>query len=333
MFKVLNAKTADSVWLKSADLFLKGDDAVSQSSRAGSTVEILNAALCLEDPRQRWVASREPAINPAFAIAEVVWILSGSNKAVLPNYFNPVLPKFAGFDTKYHGAYGYRIRNHFGFDQLESAFNALNSNRDTRQVVLQIWDANVDLPREKGLPLSQDIPCNINSMLKVRDGRLEWTQIMRSNDLVRGFPHNVVQFTTLQEILAGWLNVDVGHYNHYSDSLHVYESDLEGLHSAGQKTFPLNLDNLSVEKLVSQRAIDALIEICSKCCEAKVSGKELLGSLRSLTIPKPYKNLALILGADALRRRKANKEMEEALSQCSNECLTFLFRRWRERMS
>lgn len=333
MFKVLNAKTADSVWLKCADLFLKGDDAVSQSSRAGSTVEILNAALCLEDPRQRWVASREPAMNPAFAIAEVVWILSGSNKAVLPNYFNPVLPKFAGFDTKYHGAYGYRIRNHFGFDQLESAFNALNSNRDTRQVVLQIWDANVDLPREKGLPLSQDIPCNINSMLKVRDGRLEWTQIMRSNDLVRGFPHNVVQFTTLQEILAGWLNVEVGHYNHYSDSLHVYESDLEGLHSSGQKTFPLNLDNLSLEKLVSQRAIDTLIEFCSKCCEAKVSGKELLGSLRSLTLPKPYKNLALILGADALRRRKANPEMEEALSQCSNECLTFLFRRWRERMS
>lgn len=333
MFKVLNAKTADSVWLKSADLFLQGDEAMSQSSRAGNTIEILNAGLCLEDPRQRWVASREPAINPAFAIAEVVWILSGSNKADLPNYFNPALPKYAGYDKKYHGAYGYRIRNHFGFDQLESAFDALKNNSDTRQVVLQIWDSNVDLPRENGLPLSRDIPCNINAMLKVRDGRLEWTQIMRSNDLVRGFPHNVVQFTTLQEILAGWLNLQVGHYNHYSDSLHVYESDLEGLHSAKPKTLPLNLDNLSVEKIVSQRAIDALIEFCSKCCEAKVSGKELLSSLESLTIPPAYKNLALIMGADALRRRKANPEMEEALSQCSNQCLTFLFMRWRERKS
>lgn len=333
MFKIINAKTADSLWLKSADLLLKGDDAIHQTSRAGSTVEILNAALCLEDPRQRWVASRQPAMNPAFAIAEVVWILSGSNEANLPNYFNPVLPKFAGYDTKYHGAYGYRIRNHFGFDQLESAFQALKSNKDTRQVVLQIWDSTVDLPRENGLPLSRDIPCNISSMLKVRGGRLEWTQIMRSNDLVRGFPHNVVQFTTLQEILAGWLNVEVGQYNHYSDSLHVYESDLEELNSARQKALPLNLDNLSVDKLGFQRAIDALIEFCSKCCEAKVSGKELLSSLENLTIPLAYKNLACIMGADALRRRKANLEMEEALSQCSNDCLTFLFNRWRERKS
>jgi thymidylate synthase len=333
MFKALNATTADSIWLKSADLFLKGGDAINQSSRAGSTVEILNAALCLEDPRQRWVASREPAMNPAFAIAEVVWILSGSNEANLPNYFNPALPKFAGFDTTYHGAYGYRLRNHFGFDQLESAFNALDSNRDTRQVVLQIWDSTVDLPRENGLPLSRDIPCNISSMLKVRDGRLVWTQIMRSNDLVRGFPHNVVQFTTLQEILAGWLNVEVGHYNHYSDSLHVYESDLEGLNNVEQKTLPLNLDNLSVEKLVSQRAIDILIEFCAKCCETRVSGRELLSSLGGLSIPTAYKNLALIMGADALRRRNAHPEMEEALSQCSNECLTFLFKRWKERKS
>ena len=45
---------------------------------------------------------------------------------------------------------------------------------------------------------------------------------MRSNDIVFGLPYNFLQFTFLQEIIAGWLNVDVGEYMHISDSLHMY---------------------------------------------------------------------------------------------------------------
>ena len=63
-------------------------------------------------------------------------------------------------------------------------------------------------------------------MLKVRDGALEWTQILRSNDVFRGLPYNFVQFTMMQEIMAGWLNLRVGSYNQLSDSLHIYDSDI-----------------------------------------------------------------------------------------------------------
>lgn len=30
-----------------------------------------------------------------------------------------------------------------------------------------------------------------------------------------------IQFTTLQEIIAGWLNLDIGEYFYFTDSLHV----------------------------------------------------------------------------------------------------------------
>ena len=50
---------------------------------------------------------------------------------------------------------------------------------------------------------------------------------MRSNDIFRGLPYNFVQFTSMQEILAGWLKINVGSYNHVSDSLHIYERDLK----------------------------------------------------------------------------------------------------------
>lgn len=225
MIRAFIGKTADEVWCQAMST-LQSDDLCSfEQSRLGAMREILHANLYIENPRERWVVSRLPAINPAFAIAEVFWILAGSNDASFINFWNPSLPKFSGSGNVYHGAYGYRIINHFGVNQLERAYHALKNNPDSRQVVIQIWDVKSDLPNESGAPVSSDIPCNLFSMLKVRDGKLEWTQVMRSNDLYRGTPYNLVQFTTLQEILAGWLGLDVGGYYQISDSLHVYESE------------------------------------------------------------------------------------------------------------
>jgi thymidylate synthase len=125
----------------------------------------------------------------------------------------------------------------FGVDQIRYAFESLSAQPHSRQVVLQIWDASSDLPVHAGQPRSQDIPCNICSLLKVREGRLEWTQIMRSNDLKLSWPHNIVQFTTLQEMMAAWLDLELGFYTHYSDSLHVYTNETNEL--AGRCTNPL----------------------------------------------------------------------------------------------
>ena len=85
----------------------------------------------------------------------------------------------------------------------------------------------LDFPSDNGLPVADDIPCNICSMLKVRNGRLEWSQIMRSNDIFLGLPHNFVQFMTLQEVLAGWIGIEPGTYTHFADSLHLYEKNAE----------------------------------------------------------------------------------------------------------
>jgi thymidylate synthase len=96
--------TADEVWLKAASRFENSEGTHEQSSRAGQTKELLGAAFTIHDPRQRWVSSREPSINPAFAIAEVVWMVSGRRDSALLNYWNPKLPQFAGSAENYHGA-------------------------------------------------------------------------------------------------------------------------------------------------------------------------------------------------------------------------------------
>src|SRR6266511_135376 len=141
---VFQGQTADEVWCRAFHAVVSTGKV--QPSRAGDTIELLHAVLEVGDPRQRWIVSRRPVINPAFGIAEVVWLLAGSKNAEVLNYWFPRLPEFAGGGPTYEGAYGYRLRKQFSVDQVRRACEALSSNPATRQVVLQYWDARADLP-------------------------------------------------------------------------------------------------------------------------------------------------------------------------------------------
>ena len=164
-----------------------------------------------------------------------------------------------GAGPKFMVPTGIRLRHHKGVDQVARAYQALSNNPDTRQAVLQIWDSSIDLPQPDGTPVDKDIPCNVMSLLKVRDGRLEWLQVIRSNDLFLGVPHNFVQFMCLQEVMAGWLDVDCGAYHQVSDSLHLYEHDEESvLGSAPLPDLPPNTDSLALPKTESETAFGEL---------------------------------------------------------------------------
>ncbi len=333
MFRVLEADTADELWLKAAAWFEPEGTAAPQSSRCGNTSEVLHAAMSLADPRQRWIASRAPAMNPAFALAEVIWIVNGRNDSALLNYFNPKLPQFAGKGETYHGAYGFRLRSHFGLDQLERAYQALSAKPDSRQIVMQIWDGDSDLPGDDGCPRSEDIPCNITALLKIRDGRLEWTQIMRSNDLILGMPHNIVQFTSLQEIMAGWLGIGVGGYHHFADSLHLYDRHFPVSARIDPQELPRNDESISLPKKESDRAFSDLGRLGDTLALLDTDVAGVKSAFDGAALDAPFRNWAVLLTADALRRRGAFREVESVMTECSSTCLARMFERWLERKS
>jgi thymidylate synthase len=333
MFRVLEGHTADELWLKAAAWFGPGGVAAQQSSRCGDTAEILHAALSLSDPRQRWIASRSPAMNPAFALAEVIWIVSGRNDSAFLNYYNRKLPDFAGKGPTYHGAYGFRLRKHLGLDQLERAYRCLSSEAKSRQVVLQIWDGEADLPNDNGVPRSQDIPCNVISLLKIRDGRLEWTQIMRSNDLILGVPHNIVQFTSLQEIMAGWLGVEMGGYHHFADSLHLYDRDAPISTRVDPQDLPRNEESVALSKEESDRSFEVLSRLGDVLVSPSTDVASAALAFNEVDLNPSFRSWAALLTADALRRRGARKEFEEVMTVCSNFCLVKMFERWLSRCS
>jgi thymidylate synthase len=324
-------ETADNVWRQAAGVLLGRPAGKLQDSRSGKTRELLHVSFHIRNPRERWVLSRQPGINPAFAVAEVVWILGGRNDSEFINYWNPELQKFAGKDALYHGAYGYRLRKQFGLDQIERAYSALKRNPESRQIVLQIWDSRSDLPREDGSPVSEDIPCNVCSLLKVRDGHLEWTQIMRSNDLLLGTPHNFVQFTVLQEIIAGWLRLGLGEYTHFSDSLHVYEDKAAKYSIACAAPTATNGDSLLLPKTESDVVLRRLATIAEALMSPQLTKTAFNNLCASDEMPAGYRNLVLTMAADAARRREWYPEMDRAASRCMNFALRAAWDQWKRR--
>lgn len=328
MIKVFEGDTASEVWQLAFDEMIHGKSAKHQTGRGGMTEEILHAAFTIQDPRQRWVVVRHPALNPAFAVAEIVWILNGRNDSAFLNYWNSQLPNYTGSGKEYHGAYGFRLKRYFGIDQLERAYLALRHNPNSRQVVLQIWDTVNDLPDEDGSPVNQDIPCNIVSLLKIRNGRLEWMQIIRSNDLFRGVPYNFIQFTSLQEVLAGWLGVELGSYNQISDSLHLYNEDTKVVTASSLVVTERNTDSLALSKELSAIVIRELSNSIDKMIVSDLTQEELKCIVGAHDLPRAYQNLLAVVAAEAARRRGWLTFAQKIISGCSNPVLIQIVERW-----
>jgi thymidylate synthase len=183
------------------------------------TVEVLGAELRLEEPRRRLVhVPQVRRLNPAFAIAEAVWILSGSDEPWIYD-FNRQLTRYAD-DGILQGAYGPRLRRWRGtVDQLDVVRRKLLDDPDTRQAVIQLFDPERDHRGHK------DVPCTLGFRFFLRDGRLHMHTTMRSQDLWLGFPYDVFTFSVLHELMAGWVGADLGEYRHTIDSLHLYATN------------------------------------------------------------------------------------------------------------
>jgi thymidylate synthase len=282
-----------------------------------------------EEPLQHWVFSRTPPLNPAFALVEVFWIVAGRQDAALPTYWNRSLARYCGTSADFHGAYGHRLRKHFGVDQLDRVYRALYKSPDSRQCVLQLWDPAADLPNPDGSPAAADIPCNVAVFPKIRHGKLEWMQVVRSNDIFLGMPYNFVQFASIQEMLSGWLGALPGGYHQLSDSLHVYTRDVEAVRS-GLSTVdaPENTDSFALDRGTWDKVIPRVIDRLGRLTSHSLSRSEFKVYVFCNDLPCAYENAILVAAADAARRRGWHDLAGECIDRCTNALLVHLWSRW-----
>lgn len=184
--------------------------------RGMPTTEVLGAHLCLTEPRRRFISlPPNRLLNPAFAVAEALWILSGSDDPWIFTY-NRSLARYANAG-RLQGAYGPRMRRwRSEVDQLDHVRRLLLRDPDSRQAVVQLYDPSRDT---RGY---RDVPCTLNYRFFLRRSRLEMHTSMRSNDAWLGLPYDLFTATVLHELMAGWLGAKLGTYHHHVDSLHIY---------------------------------------------------------------------------------------------------------------
>jgi len=192
-------------------------------SRLGPVRDIGPAILEMDQDGNRVLILKRRRLNPFFALAEASWVLAGRRDAHPLSIFISRISDLSDDGVILHGAYGFRIRHRYGQDQLEMAIKLLREDVTSRRVAINLWDVE-DLGST-----SKDLPCNVMLFIKVREGKLCLTVCNRSNDLYLGVPYDVVTFSIIQRYIAGKLGLPVEAQVHFTDSLHVYESDRENI--------------------------------------------------------------------------------------------------------
>ena len=157
--------------------------------------------------------------------AEQVWFLTGSRRPEeFLRQFTKIWDDFSSLSGVVTAAYGWRWRNAFGRDQIMELVNLLKHDPTSRQGVVLAWD-----PGEDGLGAKTklNVPCPFGFTVNIIGGRLNLHNLVRSNDMILGFPHDVAGFALLQRIVAGDLNVKVGRYTHSVSHAHIYDIHYE----------------------------------------------------------------------------------------------------------
>lgn len=216
---VFQGDTVNEVWVKAYNaLAAMAENSFKDPSRDGPVVgEICDAVFCVADPTKNIVTSEIRKMPMRYAVGELAWYLSGSNRVRDISRFAKKWEEISDDGEHNNSAYGYRIFSQFGFNQWNYVKKLLTKDPNTRQAVIHIKTPNDSE--------TKDTPCTVYLQFFIRKGKLNLSVHMRSNDIWMGVPYDMFSFCFLQMKMAMELGVGIGEYNHYAGSLHMYERD------------------------------------------------------------------------------------------------------------
>ena len=191
---------------------------VPVQTRNGPAIRIPEPVLTrVKYPQQRVLFHKGRDANPIFHALEGIWMLAGRRDVSFPELFNSRIGQYSDDKKVFNAAYGYRMRRHFGQDQLDDVIKLLRKDPESRQAVVQLWDSE-DLTKK-----TFDKACNMQLIFEVLNNKLSMTVINRSNDAWFGYAGaNIVHFTVIQEFVACALGLHMGEYRTFSNNLHIY---------------------------------------------------------------------------------------------------------------
>ena len=132
----------------------------------------------------------------------------------------------------YYYNYGSRIFNYKNSKNQVDEFiiPLLKKDPCSRRAVIIIYDPLIDSKTEKN-----ETPGLISIFFKIKNNNLTATSIIRSNDILIGWPANIYQIFLLQKYVANILGISLGSLTTISHSAHVFNEYKEELQAILRK--------------------------------------------------------------------------------------------------
>lgn len=191
-----------------------------RGQKVGNTLELSNVSFTITDITKNILTIREN-FSLSYYLGESVWYGAGKNDVEFISKFGKIWEKLSDDGLVNNSAYGYILKRKHNFDQIEKMIELLKKYPNSRRAVM-----NINIPNENVIE-TKDEMCTIALQFLLRDGKLNMTGIMRSNDSWTGSPYDIFYFTELQKYVANELEVKYGTYTHFVSSIHIYERDFE----------------------------------------------------------------------------------------------------------
>lgn len=193
-------------------------DGKTISVRGNETKEIAPYSFSIEKPWERVYLMKNRKNNIFSTIAETLWVVGGRNDMNYLKYYLPRASDFSDDGKVWRAGYGTRLRNWNGIDQFKEIVNLLNSDKNSRRAVISLFDPDRDFTD------SLDIPCNNWLHFIIRENKLCLNVAIRSCDIIWGFTGiNSFEWSVLQDMMAYWTGMDIGHISFFISSFHLYE--------------------------------------------------------------------------------------------------------------
>lgn len=203
---MIRAKATMDAWKECLNLILEeGKDFRDENNRVCR--EMLNVVVEIEDPAP-------DAATPIHTLNRFhKWDYPPLDKIARIILDKKLAPEYAY-------SYGPRLFNYQNtFNQVDDfIIPLLKENPDSRRAILNLWDVSKDNQTSK-----RDTPSLIMLDCKLRDGKLNMTGIIRSNDVFFGWPANVYQMHVLQHYIAGKVSCKTGSITTISTSAHIFK--------------------------------------------------------------------------------------------------------------
>lgn len=215
-------------------------ETLKTSDMINGTREINNCCLIVNNPTTKNINFYKRKISEDYALAELKWYWSGDNSCETIGKHAKMWLRLSDDGKTNNSAYGYILEKKYGYDQIQQIIQILISDSSSRRAILNISDPALNKQTTK------DLQCTIGIHFLIRNGQLEETVYMRSNDVYFGLPYDYIYFISLGEYIAKKVGVPLGKYIHNATSMHMYLKDVEKFKDEDQ------IINIDIDKIIKE---------------------------------------------------------------------------------